>query len=119
MQYLDNLIIMFIKCGKLGICWYLSKQGYGELNFIWILIGNQVICCIVVKIDGVVGGIWGELFNILFIVYFFGGVVIGDDFEYGVIDFYYWVYGYLMLYVVDGVVILVNLGVNLLLFIVV
>lgn len=76
-----------------------------------------VVIVVWVEVDGgvfvVVCGFWLEVFGIFFIVYFFGGVVILVLFVDGVIDVYYCVWGYFGLYVVDGVVVFVNFGVNL------
>ncbi|MGO9385364.1 MAG: GMC oxidoreductase, partial [Mycobacterium sp.] len=88
------------------------KQGHGEPNPTWILVGNEVTRRIAAKIDGVAGGTWGELFNIPLTAHFLGGAVIGDGPEHGVIDPYHRVHGYPSLLVTDGAAISANLGVN-------
>ncbi len=108
MQSLNNSItVLRGKRGKLT-----STQGEGEPNPTWIPIANEAAEVLAKNVDGVPGGIWGDLLNIPMTAHFIGGCAIGESPQTGVIDPYQRLYGYDGLHVADGSTLTANLGVN-------
>lgn len=79
----------------------------------YIPIANKIARRMAQKIDGQARSAWSEvLFNVPTTAHILGGAVMGETPEKGVVDFSAEVHGYPNLYVVDGSIIPVNLGVN-------
>jgi cholesterol oxidase len=112
MQSLNNSITVFRKRTRLGVKRLTSKQGDGEPNPTWIPVANRAATQLAENVNGMAGGVWGDLMNIPMTAHFIGGCVIGDSAETGVIDPYHRLYGYEGLHVVDGSTLSANLGVN-------
>src|SRR5207245_5357228 len=79
---------------------------------LWIPVANQAARQLAENVDGVAGGIWGDLMNIPLTAHFIGGCSIGSTPADGVLDPYQRIYGYDGLHVADGSALTANLGVN-------
>ncbi len=79
----------------------------------YIPVANQVARRMAQKLDGVPLSAWSEvLFDVSSTAHILGGCVMGQDPERSVVDLQGQVHGYPGLYVADGSVVPVNLGVN-------
>jgi cholesterol oxidase len=112
MQSLNNSITVLRKKTLFGRVKMTSVQGEGEPNPTWIPVANAAARQLAENVDGMPGGIWGDLMNIPMTAHFIGGCAIGESAETGVIDAYQRVYGHPGLHVADGSTLTANLGVN-------
>ncbi|TAM82283.1 MAG: GMC family oxidoreductase [Jatrophihabitans sp.] len=112
MQAVNNSITVVRTRGRWGRRRMTSRQGDGEPNPTWIPVANQAAAQLAQNVDGMAGGVWGDLMNIPMTAHFIGGCAIGDSPATGVIDPYHRLYGYEGLHVVDGSALSANLGVN-------
>jgi cholesterol oxidase len=112
MQSLNNSITVLRKKSLFGRVTMTSVQGEGEPNPTWIPAANAAARQLAENVDGMAGGVWGDLMNIPMTAHFIGGCAIGESPETGVIDAYQRVYGHPGLHIADGSTLSANLGVN-------
>ena len=111
MQTLDNSITVSGKQRR-GRYRLTSAQGHGKPNPTWLVEANEAARRVASKIDGVAGGMLGDIANIPMTAHFLGGCVIGDSPNSGVVDGYLRAYGHPGLHIVDGSTVSAPLGVN-------
>jgi cholesterol oxidase len=107
MQSLDNSLTSYRKRGMLK-----TRQGSGEPNPDWIPVAHDIAREYAAKVDGDIGAVATDLFNIPATAHYIGGCTIGDSVETGVVDPWQRVYGNPGLHIADGSAITANLGVN-------